>query len=126
VLDRDLETESMRRFGGGAFYPDRAGVAATHDAYVPDPAQRGDPRVGCVSADPALIPPLFLAAAELDSLRDSSCNFAKRLAAAGRPHRLKIYPGMTHLFFNYSGHVDRARECVGDVVRFLGETVPPR
>lgn len=126
VLDRDLETGSMRRFGGGAFYPDRAGVGATLDAYVPDPALRHDPRVDCVAADPALIPPLFLAAAELDTLCDSSRAMANRLAAAGRPHRLKVYPGMTHLFFNYSGHVDRARECVADVVAFLDELVPAR
>ncbi len=124
VLDRDFETDSMRRLGGQRLYPDRDGVRATLDAYVPNAALRGDPRVNCVAADPALLPPMFLAAAEVDTLCGSSRNFAAHLAAAGRPHRLKVYPGMTHLFFNYSGHVDRARACVADVVAFLKETVP--
>ena len=124
VYDRDFETPSMRRFAGRGLYPDRDNVRATLDQYVPDPAKRSDPRVDFPAAEPRLLPPMFLAAAELDTLRDSSAKLAAHLAAAGRPHRLKIYPGMTHLFFNYSGHVDRARECVADIVAFLKAYLP--
>jgi acetyl esterase len=124
VFDRNLETTSMRRFGEAGVYPSRNGVRETMDSYVPDPALRADPRVEIVAADPALFPPLFLAAAELDTLCDSSRNLAARLSAAGPPCKLKVYPGMTHLFFNYSARVDRARECMADVAAFLSEMLP--
>jgi acetyl esterase len=123
VLDLNMDTESMRMFQTG-FYPSRADVNATHNDYVPDPRLHADPRVNCVAVDPAIVPPVFLAAAELDTLRDSSVNMAKVLAAAGRPHRLKIYPGMTHMFSSYSRTVSRARECWADIGAFLAEHVP--
>jgi len=125
VLDPDIDTESMRTFHTG-FYPTRADVDATNKDYVPDARLRSDPRVNCVSVDPAIVPPLFLAAAELDTLRDSSVKMARMLAAAGRPHRLKIYPGMTHMFSSYSRTVSRARECWADIGAFLAEHVPAR
>lgn len=124
VLDTDMETESMRRFADCGFQPSRADVMAVLADYVPDAARRGDPRVNCVAADPAIIPPICFAAAELDTLRDSAKNMAARLAAAGRPHRLKVYPGMTHMFFAYTRMVTRSAECGRDIAAFLKETVP--
>lgn len=124
VFDRDTETESMRLFGTGALYPDRKGIAATAEEYVPSQVQRSDPRVNLPTADPLLFPPVYFAAAELDCLRDSSRNMATRLAAAGRPHRLKVYPGMTHLFFGFSRMVDRSAECGRDIAEFLKQHVP--
>jgi acetyl esterase len=128
ALDTDTETDSMRSFGVGkdALYPPRDEIIANAEAYVPNAADRADPRFNCVSGDISVMPPLYLAAAELDPLRDSSKNMAKRLAAAGRPHKLKIYPGMTHLFFGYTKMVDRAAECARDIAGFLSEHLPAR
>jgi acetyl esterase len=121
----DAETPSMHQFATG-FYPPRDGFIATHHGYVPDPALRGDPRVQITNADPALIPPLFIAAAELDTLRDASVAMAAKLKAAGRPHRLKIYAGMTHMFVSYSRMVAGSRQCAADVAAFLSGHVPAR
>jgi acetyl esterase len=114
----------MREFDGGLFFPPREHVLATYSDYVSDPARHGDPRADFIAADPALIPPLYLAAAGLDTLRDSSANLARRLAAAGRPHRHKIYPGMVHSFFGYTRTVEGAQEAVRDIAAFLREQVP--
>jgi acetyl esterase len=116
----------MQKFGTGTLYPDRKGITATAEEYVPSQAQRADPRVNLPLADPQLFPPVYFAAAELDCLRDSSRNMAARLATAGRPHQLKIYPGMTHLFFGFSRMVDRSAECVRDVAGFLAQQVPAK
>ncbi len=124
VFDRDTETEAMRLYGNGELYPDRKGIAATAAEYVPDPALRNDPRANIVGADPQLFPPVFLAAAELDCLRDSATNLAARLKAAGRPHQLKVYPGMTHLFFGFSRMVERAAEAGRDIAAFLKQQLP--
>jgi acetyl esterase len=118
------ETDSMLMYGSGALYPSRAMVAASFAQYVPDPALHEDPRVKCINADPAIIPPLFLAAAQYDVFRDSSRLLAARLAAAGRPHQLKEYSGMTHVFFSYSRVVDKALECIRDMAAFLDQHVP--
>lgn len=121
----DCDTASMHLFATG-FYPSRAGTIETHHAYVPDARLRDDPRVNCLNCDPSIMPPMFLAAAELDTLRDSSVDMAKKLAAAGRPHRLKIYPGLTHMFASYTRGVSRARECWADIAAFLTANVPAK
>jgi acetyl esterase len=67
---------------------------------------------------------MFLAAAEIDVLRDSSKRLAVRLASVGVEHELKIYPGMTHLFFGYTRMVAKARDCVSDMAAFLRKHLP--
>lgn len=117
----DTSTESMRLYGDVGLFPDVASVGPIFNDYLPDPNARDDPRANVLAADPRLLPPTFLAAAELDVFRDASKAMAQRLEAAGRLHTFKIYPGMAHLFFGFSRSVDRAAECCRDIARFLGE-----
>jgi acetyl esterase len=124
LFDMDFNTESMRIYSQAGLMPTRDAVSATLAAYVPDQQQFQDPRVNCVLADPSLMPPMFLAAAEMDTLRDSSRNMAARLAGAGRHCIYKEYPGMGHLFFGHSRTVDRAAECVADIASFLHDQLP--
>jgi acetyl esterase len=100
-------------------------VAELLKNYLPDSATHRDPRANPILADAALFPPLFMAAAEVDTLRDSSVRMAAKLAAAGVTHELKIYPGMTHLFFGYSRMVTTARGCIADMAAFLRKHLPP-
>lgn len=124
VLDRDRDTASMREFGDVGIFPSRDAIAGSAADYVPDPAQLNDPRANPIAADPTLFPPFFLAAAEIDVLRDSSKRMAARLAAAGIEHQLKVYPGMTHLFFGYTRTVAQSRACVADMAAFLRTHLP--
>lgn len=121
----DIETDSMRRWGDCGLFPDRASVPATFEAYVPDAAQRRDPRVALLEADASLLPPAFLAAAQCDVFHDASVRMAAQLDEAQRLHALRVYAGMSHLFFGFSREIDAAAECVHDVARFLGERLPP-
>jgi acetyl esterase len=124
VLDRDPDTDSMHEFADADIFPSRAGIGGSLADYLPDPATRNDPRANPIAADPALFPPMFLAAAEIDVLRDSSKRLAVRLASVGVEHELKIYPGMTHLFFGYTRMVAKARDCVSDMAAFLRKHLP--
>jgi acetyl esterase len=128
ALDTNYETASMNEFGIGAnaLYPPKSEVVVNAEQYATTPAHRQDPRFNCIAADPAILPPIFFGAAELDPLRDSSKNMAAKLAAAGRPHRLKVYPGMTHLYFGFTKVVDRAAECGRDIATFLSEHLPAK
>jgi acetyl esterase len=124
AFSSDTATASMRDPGHQGLFPDRDSAAAVFDGYLPDPATRDDPRAHLLKADPALLPITFLAAAQFDVFRDASTAMAERLQAAGRLQALKVYPGMSHLFFGFSRSVDRAAECVQDVARFLRDRLP--
>jgi acetyl esterase len=124
VFDQDFESESMRQYAGPGFFPTQAGARGTIEQYVPDPALRNDPRVHIVQAELREMPPLFLAAAQLDVYRDSSRKLAAALEAARVPCRLVEYEGMGHLFAGYSRLVDRARRCIGDIAEFLRRELP--
>jgi acetyl esterase len=124
VFDRDRDTESMRQYANEELYPSRASTGASAGDYLPNPALADDPRATPTKADPALFPPMFFAAAEIDVLRDSSKNLAARLASVGIPHELRVYKGMTHLFFGYTRMVQQSRNCVADMAAFLRTHLP--
>ncbi|CAN5485373.1 alpha/beta hydrolase fold domain-containing protein [soil metagenome] len=124
TYSNDLDTESARSFGGPGFAPTQAAAISSLEQYVPDAAQRNDPRVDCVNADLAGMPPLFLAAAAIDVFRDSSRQLARAMHLQGRRCVLIEYEGMAHLFGGYTRLVDTARRCVGDVAAFLTSELP--
>lgn len=119
----DPESESMRLYGNVGLFPEAAGVAPMFNDYLPRPADRDDPRANLLVADPQLLPPTFLAAAQYDVFRDASAALAERLRGAGRLDDYKVYAGMSHLFFGFSRSVDRAAECVRDIAAFLERRV---
>jgi acetyl esterase len=111
----------MKELGGGDFMLTTAYTQMVYDDYLPDPADRDDPRAFAVKADPAGLPPVFVAAAQLDPIRDDSLTFGAVLKAADHPHELIVYPGVLHAFFGFSSMIDEARRMIGDLARFLGE-----
>jgi acetyl esterase len=123
VLDYNLESDSMKELGGGDFMLTTEYTQMVYDGYVPNAADRADPRVFAAKADPTGLPPIFIAAAELDPIRDDSLTFAATLKAAKHFFVLEVYPGVLHAFFGYSGVVDEAKRCVNDVATFLGRAL---
>ncbi len=86
-------------------------------------ADRNDPRAFAAKGDHADLPPAYVAAAELDPIRDDSLRLAESMDAAGHPHTLKVYPGVMHTFFVNSNVIDQAKVLIGDIADFLGETI---
>lgn len=122
VLDDEMESASMRELGGGDFMLQADYVAQVYADYMAD-ADRNDPRAFAAKGDAAGLPPAYIAAAELDPIRDDSLRLAERMATAGHPHRLKVYPGVMHTFFVHSNMIDQAKTLIGDIAGFLGDTV---
>ncbi len=122
VLDDNLESQSMHELGGGDFLLQADAVGQIYADYAGD-AHRNDPRAFAVKGDLAGLPPAFIAAAELDPIRDDSLLLAERMAAARQPHTLKVYPGVMHTFFVQSNVIDQGKICIGDIARFLRDTV---
>jgi acetyl esterase len=123
VLDYNLETDSMAELGGGDFMLTTEYVRMVYDGYVPDLDDRGDPRVFAVKGDPAGLPPVFIAAAQLDPIRDDSIALAEKMTAAGHPHKLEVYPGVMHAFFGFSSMIDEARRLIQDIAGYLDDTL---
>ena len=119
VFDDDLDTPAMQEHGDGSLVPSRESARALFTAYAGGTGQRQDPRFNTRLADVRDMPPLFLAAAQIDVYRDSSLLLAQQLRKAGRTVEAKAYPGMTHLFWGYSRMVDAAHACTRDLAAFL-------
>ena len=79
--------------------------------------------VNASEADLARMPPLYLNAAGLDPLLCDTIRFARRLEAAGVPHRLTVHDGVHHGFMQMSSRLPEARHAIRQAAAFLGEVV---
>jgi acetyl esterase len=98
-VDMTRKRPSRLRFGAG-FVLTEENMTWYEDQYVPDRAQRSDPRVSPLLApDLAGLAPAYLATALADPLRDEGEAYAERLRAAGVTVALHRHPQI-HGFFN--------------------------
>jgi acetyl esterase len=95
VTDLTQSQPSMTAFATG-YVATRAELAEGNEYYVPDPAQRADPRVSPLFADLAGLPPAYVLTCEYDPLRDDGEAYADRLRAAGVPTELVRARGHIH------------------------------
>ena len=100
------------------------------DAYVPDPADRHDPRASPMCrADVRGLAPALIVSAEFDPLVDENAAYAAKLAQAGVPVRHETFAGMLHPFFTLGGVIaDTARleDLVASAVRACGLEAAPQ
>ncbi len=93
--------------------------------YLRNEADGRDPRFCSLRSDVRGLPPVLLAAAALDPLRDDTEAFRRRLERARVPHRYVLYPGMPHGFLKLAPEVDTARQGLRDAALFLREHCRP-
>lgn len=116
------ETESLRAYGDGRFGIGTRELAWTRKTYLNEPEERSDPRAAPLFAGRSALsrlPPLFLAAAELDPLRDDTLELAGRLAECKVMCTARIYDGLAHSFLVYASMVDAARTCLQDAAEHI-------
>jgi acetyl esterase len=66
--------------------------------YLNGPEDQSNPLANLVLANPESLPPVFMAIAECDILRQENLVMAGRMRAAGVAVRSVVYPGATHSF----------------------------
>ena len=99
ALDMSRKPDSRRLFGKRFLLTEQS-MAWYEDQYVPNSAQRADPRVSPLLADDLTgLPPAYIATCLADPLRDEGESYARRLREAGVPVALQRHP-LIHGFFN--------------------------
>jgi acetyl esterase len=105
VLDHDLDRPSMLRAAEG-YGLTRDAMRWFWDMYVPDPAQRDDPRASPVRAPLealAAVAPATIVTAGFDPLADEGDEYARLLARAGVAVVHLPHPGAIHGFTSMPG-----------------------
>ncbi len=72
---------------------------------------------------PRTLPPVFLAAAEFDSLRREDERFARRLEGEGFSGEYRLYRGVPHAFMDALGRYPQAEDCLAALAAFLQRAI---
>jgi acetyl esterase len=124
VVDLVPTTPSRTLFGHGFFLTAEA-IDVLTSWYVPDD-RRSDPRLSLTDADLAGMPPVYVATAGFDPLRDEAETLVERLRVAGVPARLRRHPDLVHGFATALGVGPRPRQAVAEAaVALRAALVPP-
>lgn len=123
VFSADNDSPSHVAFGDGSYVLSTPLMRWFWNHYVPDPANRADPLVTPLNADLRGLPPIYLAAAELDPLRDDSERLARRLVDAGADFDFRLWRGVTHASFLYAKRLPAAERFIAEVARFVAVRV---
>lgn len=118
------ESPSMRRFGKG-YGLDADFFEKAIRLYVPDSLSRNRPEVSPLNADPRLMPPALVVAAQCDILRDDAKMFADRLAAGGNRVRYLCVPGVTHAFLESTCCTVEFQRTIRETAEFIHRTSRP-
>jgi acetyl esterase/lipase len=120
VFAPDHDTPSHLAYGAdNRYFLSTAEMEWFWNHYVPAGTDRRTPLAAPLTADLADLPPLYLAAAEYDCLRNDSELLADRLARDGRPHEFRLWPGMIHGCLHMIGTVDAMRPEADRIADFL-------
>jgi acetyl esterase len=121
VIDADFDRPSYIDNAEG-YLLTRNAMQWYWDRYVPDHAQRRDPRVSPIHASKLSgLAPAFILTAEFDPLRDEAEAYGEALAAAGVAATTKRYEGVIHGFFGIptEGPVEEVALAANDAVEVL-------
>ncbi|WP_419229087.1 alpha/beta hydrolase [Gordonia sp. CPCC 205515] len=115
ATDLVTKRESRREFASGLFLTDEH-MDWFLDHYVPDLAQRTDPRVSPLLADDLSgVAPAYVIVAGFDPLRDEGIAYAERLREAGVPVTLDRASSLIHGFANMTLISPDARAAVNRI-----------
>ena len=119
AVDLTTRRPSRERYAEGRFLTD-ADMTWFEGHYLPDPADRADPRASVLLAeDLSGFPPTYLATAGFDPLRDDGEAFAARLREFGVPVALRRHPDLMHGFISFLGAGNRPREATAEAAGAL-------
>ena len=124
VTDYDFTRSSYQEHGDEGLLLGLREMRWFLDHYVPNEADRTDPRLAILrAADHSGLPPAYIVAAEYDPLRDEVLAYAEKLRAAGVPVTLKRYEDQPHVFFTFVNYFEVADQAVAEAADAIKEAV---
>lgn len=125
VYSLDTDSPSWLKFGAGQYGLSTAQMDWIARHYLAEAGQARNPRVHLLDRPTDGLPPAHLVVGSLDPLQDDSHALAARFVAAGVPHRLVCYAGLTHGFIRYGSLIDTVDQAVSDCAAALGAALSP-
>ncbi|MBU3647727.1 MAG: alpha/beta hydrolase [Limnohabitans sp.] len=101
------------------FLLEKSSIEYFYGHYMPNPADRHDPRFSPLLADVSGVAPAWLGLAECDPLVDEGVAYADHLRLAGVPVDLEIYKGVVHSFIQMGRVIPEALTAHADAARAL-------
>jgi acetyl esterase len=120
VTDVSTKHPSYRLFPQGFFLTEKQ-MDWYIENYLPDPADRLDPRASPLLGDVTGHPPAHVAVSGFDVLRDEGLAYAERLRAAGVPTTVQFVEGHIHAFVNATGVGQWSKRALDEAVSALSE-----
>jgi len=124
--DGDIDSAALTRFESP--FLTREEVAWFFDQYIPDRAQRSDPRFAPLHA-PRVdgLPPALVLTAECDLFCEEGEAYAARLQSEGVRVRVHRFEGGIHGFFTLDrGQLPHSGRAMEEITNFLTEVLPPQ
>ncbi|SMF03845.1 acetyl esterase [Tistlia consotensis] len=112
------DSASRRLYAGGAFGLGERQLAFFRRHHLGPDGNPDDPRLDPLAGDLSGLPPLFLAAAELDPLRDDSLALHWQIRAAGGRSRLSLARGLPHGYLLFTPSVEAAAASLAEGAAF--------
>jgi acetyl esterase/lipase len=120
AVENDTEGASYKAFSEGHFLTGER-MAFYWKCYVPEPHVQESPYVLASKADTLRgLPPATIVLAQCDPLFDQGVRYAERLRSDGVPAEVRVYDGMIHAFFSFTGLFPQGREAVTAAARTVG------
>jgi len=101
------------------FLLEKASIEYFYNHYVPNLADRHDPRFSPLLADVSGVAPAWVGLAECDPLVDEGVAYADHLRLCGVPVDLEIYKGVVHSFIQMGRVIPDALVAHADAARAL-------
>ena len=101
-----VDSASRRLYGGDWDGMGMRDLSNLLGDYLPTPEDERSPLVAHLTADLTGLPPVFVAAAGLDPLRDDSRALARTLQRAGNDVHFEEYPHVLHSFLHFGRVLD--------------------
>jgi acetyl esterase len=119
AFDSSLTHESCEQFAAGEYLLARDEMADFWQNYFRDPSDALNPLACPAQAELHLLPPAFMAIAELDILRDENLAMAAKLKAAGVNVAATVYPGTVHGFIEAAAISDVTQRAFEETCAWL-------
>jgi acetyl esterase len=125
VYDQAAAGPSRALYGGPDYMLSNEEMAGFWRNYLSATDDPSDPLISPIHADLTGLPPVFMAVADRDILRDENLALAARLEAAKTPVALSVYPGTTHSFLEAVSIAEVSDRAFAETAAWLVERLTP-